>query len=794
MTEPGLAVPTFGESAAATSESLEPGWVAIIGMAIRMPGAERDLDRFWANLERGVDVIRFLERQELLDHGVPGEVADRPNFVPARAVIQDADCFDGRLFGYSPKESTLIDPQQRVLLECSFSALEHAGYSPIAPDGNRVGVFAGTGTNVYLLDNLWPNRGVLESAGELQVMISNDRDFVATRIGYKLNLQGPAVTVQTACSTSLVAVHLAAQSLLTYEADMALAGGATVFPPAHHGYLYEPGGIFSPDGHCRPFDHLAAGTVAADGAAVVVLKRFEDAVRDRDTIHAVIAGSAINNDGARKAGFTAPAPHGQAAVISAALGIGGFDPDSIGFIEAHGTGTALGDPIEVSALREVFGPARPDRSPCALGALKSVTGHLDTAAGAAGLIKTVLALKNRTIPPVANFTSPSPDLKLEDSVFYVPAVPEPWAPIGGTRRAGVSAFGIGGTNAHVVVAECPPRAPGPAGRGAQLIFVSAKTAPAATESLNRVRGHLAGLGERDCADVAFTLRRGRAELAWRSAFVTGSGFPAAAARPPVHATGQARSRGVVFAVTGAGDLDQAQASFDGDPAYRRVIDLGAARLDASTAHSDDAVRELGRRYLAATAIAASLRSRGLEPAASVGRGIGAVAAACAAGVLTLADGLDLVTGMTRSGRVAASPPRCPLFTTSDGGRLTVEQASQVDYWESVLADPAGASFPGNLRGCVLPETSGASLDAAVWLEIGTSATLHLPSGTVPPAPADPYARLLFAVGVLWEMGIGGAWEEIHDVGRWRVPAPAYPFTATRHYIDPPAVTNAERRS
>ena len=518
---------------AGTSESSEPGRVAIIGMAIRVPGAERDLDRFWSNIEQGVEATQFFERQNLLDMGVRADLVDRPNFVPARAVIRDADCFDGQLFGYSPQDSALMDPQQRVLLECSWSALEHAGYAPTAPEGNRVGVFVGTGLNVYLLDNLWPNEQVFKSAGDLQVMISSDRDFAATRIGYKLNLQGPVVTLQTACSTSLVAIHFAVQSLLTYEADLALAGAATILPASRRGYLHEPGGILSPDGRCRAFDRKAEGTVPGDGAGIVVLKRFEDAVRDRDTIHAMIAGSAVNNDGSRKAGFAAPGPAGQAEVISAALGIAGFDPDTIGFVEAHGTGTALGDPIEVAALRQVFGPARADRAPCALGALKSITGHLDTTAGVTGVIKTVLALKNRTIPPVAHFTEPNPALNLEDSVFRVPAVAEEWTPINGVRRAGVSSFGIGGTNAHVVLEEAAP--PPPAGRPRQapeLILISAKTSQAAAESLARARKHIAHARERDYADIAFTLRSGRAELPWRAAFVAGHRPDSGAAASP----------------------------------------------------------------------------------------------------------------------------------------------------------------------------------------------------------------------------------------------------------------------
>jgi len=779
-------MPEAARQSADTTESSEPGRVAIIGMAIRVPGAERDLDRFWSNIEQGAPATQFFERQNLLDMGVRASLVDRPNFVPARAVIRDADCFDGQLFGYSPQDSALMDPQQRVLLECSWTALEHAGYSPTAPEGNRVGVFVGTGLNVYLLDNLWPNEQVFKSAGDLQVMISSDRDFAATRIGYKLNFQGPAVTLQTACSTSLVAIHFAVQSLLTYEADLALAGAASILPASRRGYLHEPGGILSPDGRCRVFDRKAEGTVPGDGAGIVVLKRFEDAVRDRDTIHAVIAGSAVNNDGSRKAGFTAPGSAGQAEVISAALGIAGFDPDTIGFVEAHGTGTALGDPIEVAALRQVFGPARADRAPCALGAVKSITGHLDTAAGVTGVIKTALALKNRTIPPVAHFTEPNPALKMEDSVFRVPAVAEQWTPINGVRRAGVSSFGIGGTNAHLVLEEAPPPPPPPAGRPRQapeLILISAKTSSAAAEGLARAREHIAAAGERDYADIAFTLRSGRAELPWRAAFVAG---PAGltAARQPVQATSRARSRGVVFAVTGDGELAVNQASYDEDPVYHHIMSTGAARLQAITADTGEAGRERAERFLAATALIRSLQSHGLRPTAAVGRGVGAVSAACAAGAVTIADGLDLATGTARSAFVAASEPGYAVFVVPGGASLTGQQARDPGYWKAVLEDPAD--------GWVTDQVAG--LDPAACIEIGTSATLRIPSTAATSVLADPYAQLLHTVGVLWEMGICGPRDEVHDTGRRHVPAPTYPFAATRHYVEAPAPATLERQS
>ena len=774
-----MAEPTAdtGTAAAPAEAPGDSGRIAVVGMGIRVPGAGRDLDRFWEILASGKETTSFFSREELLDSGVPGELLDRPNFVPARAVVPDSARFDHRLFSYSPQDSALMDPQQRVLLECAWSALEHAGQPPVMPEGNRVGIYVGTGMNVYLLDHLWPDKRAVEAAGGLQMLISSDKDFAATRIGYKLNLHGPALTVQTACSTSLVAVHLAVQSLLTYESDLAMAGGATLVPPGRRGQLHEPGGIFSPDGRCRTFDAQGRGTVLGDGAGVVVLKRYEDAIRDRDTVHAVILGSAVNNDGSRKAGYTAPGPDGQFAVISEALGVAGVAADSIGYLEAHGTGTELGDPIEVGALTRVFGPARDDRARCALGSLKSVTGHMDTAAGVVGLIKTVLALGHRTIPPVAHFSTPNPALKLEDSVFHVPAVAEEWQPIGAVRRAGVSSFGIGGTNAHVVLEEGPPRpAPGRP-RGAELMLVSARTPQAAAESLARVRAFVEDSDPRGYPDTAHTLRTGRAELPWRAAFVAGGRYPVPIPpREPVKSTAQARTRGVVLVVTGEGKEDGNQPNYDACRVYRRVADSGFAwlRAGAPGGELDGAARDRVKRFTAATGLIASLHSRGVRPAAALGTGVGALAAACAAGMFPLEEGFHLAAGLHRP-RPAPRTSAHPVHVSSAATQLTVDQAADPGFWADVLARTGEDGTAGRL----------AELAPAAWLEIGTRVDTHLPSGTVPGEPEDPHSRLLFAVGVLWELGIGEPWDAIHSEGRGRVPAPTYPFADTRHFIDAP---------
>ncbi|MER5703191.1 beta-ketoacyl synthase N-terminal-like domain-containing protein [Micromonospora sp. NPDC002296] len=738
--------------------------VAVVGMAVRAPGAERDLDLFWHHVVDGVDAVTFFTPEQLVGWGVPKDVVERPDFVPARAVLSGADRFDHRLFSYSPSDSALMDPQQRILLECAWTALEHAGYPPVAADGNRIGVYVGTGLNVYLLDNVWPNERAVEAAGGLGLIIGSDKDFAATRIAYKLNLQGPALAVQTACSTSLVAVHQAAQALLTYDADVALAGAATVAPPTRRGHLYEPGGIFSADGRCRAFDAAADGTVPGDGAGVVVLKRLGDALRDGDTVHAVIRGSAVNNDGSRKAGFTAPGPTGQSGVISAALSVADVDPDTVGLIETHGTGTALGDPIEVAALRQVFDSVRPDRRPCALGAAKSVVGHLDTAAGVIGLIKTVLALKHRVIPPIAHLRTPNPAVELDGSVFELPATARPWEPIDGVRRAGVSAFGIGGTNAHVVLQEAPAVRSRPRRHVTELVLVSAKTAAVAQDSLDHAVAHVAGTTPGELADLAYTLRTGRAELPWRAAFLTGAhGSPATVRQ----AGAKGRARGVALHLTGAGELTGNRPNYDADPVYRRVVDEGVALLRGHDL--DEAVRERCDRLLACVGLARSLRSRGLAPRAVAGAGIGAVACAVVAGIMSVADALGLIRGTGVDG-VRLGPADLPVHAF-DGQPLT--GGGDLAYWRARAAEPpASATLP-------------VDLDPVFWIEVGTSVTPHL-GPDQPVLPADRHARLLATVGALWQLGVIGAWDGVHDTGRRRLPAPTYPFAATRHYLDAPA--------
>ena len=427
--------------------------IAIIGMTGRFPGA-RNLEEFWHNLRDGVESISVFTDEELTAAGIdPGTLND-PRYVKIGTVLDGVELFDARFFGFNPREAEIIDPQQRLFLECAWEALEQAGHNPDIYPG-LIGVYAGAGSNTYRLFNLLGPAGHRASVSDYQLMLGNNNDFLTTRVSYKLGLRGPSMSIQTACSTSLVAVHVACQSLLNYQCDVALAGGVSVYLPQKRGYQYEEGGIMSRDGRCRAFDAKATGLAPGSGVGVVVLKRLADAVADGDTIYAIIKGSAINNDGSLKVGYTAPNVDGQAAVIATAQAVAGVAPRTIGYIEAHGTGTVVGDPIEFTALNQVFRQSTDARGICAIGSLKTNIGHADAAAGVAGLIKAALALKHKKIPPSLNFEEPNPAIDFANSPFYVNTKLTDWKTNGQPRRAGVSSFGIGGTNAHVIVEEAP---------------------------------------------------------------------------------------------------------------------------------------------------------------------------------------------------------------------------------------------------------------------------------------------------------------------------------------------------
>ncbi|MFH8292863.1 type I polyketide synthase [Streptomyces sp. NPDC018059] len=494
--------------------------IAIVGLACRFPGADTP-DKFWRVLSEGRETLTYFSDEQLRAAGVSERLLADERYVKAGQVVEDADKFDAGLFGITRDEAELIDPQQRQFLECALEALEQAGYDP-QRDEQQIGVYAGVGMNTYLLHNLGERYRTASSVDRYRMMITNDKDFVATRTSYKLNLRGPSVSTNTACSTSLVAVHLACLSLLSGDCTMALAGAAHIQAEQGEGYLHHEGMIFSPDGHCRAFDAKAQGTVIGNGVGVVVLKRLSDALADGDTVHAVIKGTAVNNDGSDKTGYTAPSVQGQAAVVAEAQQIADCAPETISYVETHGTATPLGDPIEIAALNQAFGrDGEPlAQASCAIGSVKTNVGHLDTAAGMASLIKTVLMLKNRTLVPSLYFDSPNPEIDFAAGPFYVGTETKEW-PAGPTpRRAGVSSFGIGGTNAHVIVEEPPaPRtAPDPDTRP-RLLVLSARTPAVLDAATAELARHLRQHRDLDLPAVSHTLAVGRRVHTYRRALV-----------------------------------------------------------------------------------------------------------------------------------------------------------------------------------------------------------------------------------------------------------------------------------
>jgi acyl transferase domain-containing protein/alpha-ketoglutarate-dependent taurine dioxygenase len=643
--------------------------VAVVGMAGRFPGAA-NITEFWRNLSGGVESITFFTDEEAVASGADPSLVAAPNYVKAGALLEGIELFDASFFGYSHREAELIDPQQRLFLECAHEALEHAGYGA-NERGGRVGVYAGSGLNTYLL-NLASSPALLEAFGPIQVLIANDKDFLATRASYKLNLEGPSVSVQTACSTSLVAVHMACRSLLGGDCDMALAGGVSVNGYMRAGYLYQEGGILSPDGHCRAFDARAKGTVFGSGVGIVVLKRLEDAIADGDTIHAVIKGSSINNDGASKIGYTAPRAEGQAQVVRAAQLMAEVAPETITYIEAHGTGTELGDPIELDALTQVFAGTTARKNFCAVGSLKTNIGHLDAAAGVSGLIKTVLALKHRVMPPSLHFERPNPKIDFTDSPFYINSRRSEWARGETPRRAGVSSFGIGGTNAHVVLEEAPPvEATASPARSRQLLVLSARSRAALEMTTANLASHLRQNPETDLADVAYTLQVGRTAHNMRRTLVCRDAAEAASALEDASSsvsgvftsTGESQERPVIFMFPGQGTqyANMGRELYRDEQTFRAEIDRCAELLrphlglDLREAlYPSDRDREAATQRLRQTsltqpalfaveyALAKLWMEWGVKPAMMIGHSVGEYVAACLAGVLSLEDALMLV--------------------------------------------------------------------------------------------------------------------------------------------------------
>jgi phthiocerol/phenolphthiocerol synthesis type-I polyketide synthase E len=643
--------------------------VAIIGLSGRFPKAE-NADVLWKNLCEGVEGVSFFSDEELLACGATPESLKQPNYVKAGGILDGVDLFDPEFFGFTPRDAAMLDPQHRLFLECAWEALEVAGYVPNFYPG-RIAVFAGCALSDYL------HHTGARDLDPAQAILATDKDFLPTRVSYKLNLRGPSIAVQTACSTSLVAVHLAWQSLLAGSCDMALAGAASIQLLEKTGYWHWEGGITSPDGRCRAFDAQAAGTVFGDGAGVVVLKRLSDAIRDGDCIRAIITGSAMNNDGALKVGYTAPSVEGQAAVISQALAVAGISPEAISYVEAHGTGTALGDPVEIAALTRAYSALTSKKQFCAVGSVKTSVGHLNVAAGITGLITAVLALEHRQLPRTLHFEQPNSNIDFQNSPFYVNAALTNWE---GAKplHAAVSSFGIGGTNAHVILQEAPFASADNDQEPPYVLPFSARTPAVLQKMPARLSQHLRSHPELNPADVAYTLQAGRQAFTHRRVLVCRRPeemlqlLESPEPLPAFPSPRLACRRSIAFMFPGQGTQhpNMARDLYLNAPAFRQQVDACAERLkghlgrdirdllydngEAAAQHLDATWITQPALFVTEYALACQWMALGVRPNAMIGHSIGEYVAACLAGVFTLEDALALVAAR---GRLMQSLPR-----------------------------------------------------------------------------------------------------------------------------------------
>ena len=787
------AAPVLEEARARVRERASSGGdddaIAVIGMAGRFPGAD-GIDELWENLRAGVESIRRFSDDELREAGVPESLLTDPAYVKANGIIEGKELFDAGFFGYSPREAELIDPQQRLFLETCWAALEAGAYVPERFDG-PVGVFGGAGQSGYLA-NLHSHPELMQSAG-LQTVLGNGPDFLATRVSYKLGLRGPALSVHTACSTSLVAIHMACRSLRARECDMALAGGVSVRAGHPVGYVYQEDGILSPDGHCRPFDAEARGTVSSAGVAVVALRRLADAIAAGDPIRAVIRGSAINNDGSAKVGFTAPGTDGQVRVLAQALADAGVDPQTIGYVEAHGTATSLGDPVEVAALTRAYGRRDEGRPACGLGSLKSNLGHLDAAAGAAGLIKAVACLEHRELVPTLHFREPNPEIDFDAGPFFVTAENAPWeAPADHPRRAAVSSFGLGGTNAHVILEEAPERTVEPARRSWQALTLSARTGQALDAAAEALRRRLASAPAPRLADVAFTLQTGRRAFKHRRVVLARTPEEAVAALDG-EAGGRswsssviAKEPRVVFMFPGQGSQypDMGRGLYESEPEFRRVVDACAGTVgdalgrdlreilyppvgetdpeDALTSRTTVTQCAL---FTVELALAHLWMSWGVKPWACIGHSVGEYVAACLSGALTRDDALRLL--MARGALMERAPAGAMLAVPMDEDELVRRLGEGT--WLSAVNGPGSCVVSG------VPERIDElelrlAAEGVQGRRLHTAGAFHSGLMDSVVGPLEDAARTVpvHEIAVPWVSNVTGTWVEASDLdpGYW----------------------------
>ena len=776
-----------------TPDNLPPNAIAVIGMAGRFPGAD-SVTEFWENLRRGEESIQTLSEEDLTAAGVSARTLADPAYVRRAALLSGIEEFDADYFEMTPYTARMMDPQQRLFLQTAWHALEDSGYDPAAYDGS-IGVFASSTASGYLMDNLMSHRDPRTLVGEgvtvemFNLVLLNDKDFLATRVSHELNLRGPSLSVQTACSSSLVAVHLACQSLLSGECDMALTGASAVRVPHRVGYTYEPGAMVSPSGHCRPFDTNSDGTIFGSGVAALILKPLQAALDDGDRIHAVIRGSAINNDGALKITYAAPAVAGQAEVVAEAQAVAEVDSSTISYIETHGTGTPLGDPIEVEALRQAFELSDAHRSgPCVLGSVKSNIGHLDAASGVAGLVKTILCLKNKAIPPTVHYTAPNPELHLDATPFVIADSYLPWES-DGPRRAGVSSFGVGGTNAHVIVEEAPEPAPvAPLPHTPQVLLLSARTPESVREASAALAAALSRDADLSLPDVAFTLAGRRAHEVRLAAVVADHADACAVLAAAEHdnvsigtcpagSAPDAQRVAFLFPGQGAQHIGMARGLYDTEPVFRDIfdrcaagfaaelgVDLKSEVFDGTSLEPTDLAQPA--LFTVEYALAQLVMSYGVTPTALAGHSIGELVAATVAGVFDLDSAIKAVS--TRARLMHAAPPGAMVAVAAGPDDIAAHLTADIDI---AAVNEFGSCVVAGPDAAIREFTNRCAAAGIVARRVRTSHAFHSQSMDTVLAPFAEYLSTLTLAAPRIPMlsNVTGTWmtdEEATDPNRW----------------------------
>lgn len=766
--------------------------VAIIAMGGRFPQAA-NLEKFWSNLYNGVESVKHFSKDDLQNMGIDKHLLDNPRFVAADAVLEDIDKFDAAFFDYSAREAEITDPQHRLFLETAWEVMERAGYNSDEYKG-RTAVFAGSNLSGYMIRNLYSNPGLVDQLGSFKVMISNGQDFLATKVSHKMNLTGPSVNVNTLCSSSMVAVHFACRSLLSYDCDLALAGAVSIQITRNEAFFYTEGGIGSSDGHCRAFDSHANGTVSGSGLAVIALKRLEDAIADGDHIEAVIRGTAINNDGALKNSYTAPSVDGQAECIAEALAISGVDPETISYIDAHGTGTNLGDPIEIAALSKVYESQTDKKQFCAIGSVKTNIGHLVHAGGIASLIKTVLSMQHKTIPATLNFEEPNSKIDFVNSPFYINSKRCEWRNNGKPLRAGVSSFGIGGTNTHVILEEAPKtESSEPSKRERQIIVLSAKTASALETMTTNLGKFIEKNSELNLADIAFTLAVGRRNFSHKRAIVCKSisDLSCSLKNPDGKKciTSYQKDRTTLLVLVFPDNLatgidyrdfyeneEQFKTAFD-DCAklISKKLNVDITRLLDSENTTSEIMLQRCFTFSIEYSFAKLLEAWGIITEKAICLGVGSVAAACLAGSVNLEDAVGIISS-GKSDSLSFDKPKFKL-TGFDGNEFVPDK----NYFNSQLSEEI--SDRSNLS------VQLESPDELVFV-IGSKKEVRADNENnlcflLPENNEKVYSSVALAAAKYWSLGGKISWTGFYaNEKRRRVALPTYPFERQRYWIEP----------